>query len=246
MLLLSLCFTACQPRSILRSEESAFSDFSDRYKKAAISTNNLVAVETIVKKEGNKIEYLIWALEANSLEVLDFLLRTDLQESSWMLSPYFFVRSPEAMLKLQQAGYSPNAVNHEGKSVARYYAEQENIEFLKYFCKIAEDLDLSSEKDLLFQVLSFGDVELLKCMQKRKADFTVPDSQGNYPIYYAKQDEVLSFLLDFPYDLKQQNQRKENVLGEVYLRLKKNGKKELAKRCLAKGVSSSYRSYQRK
>lgn len=242
-ILLCFCFflqAACQKKLPLLSEEK---DFSKEYIAGIISTNHLALTEEYISKFGNREEYIKVALESNSLEVLSYLLQNEFQEMHLGESPYFYVRSKEAFLLLQNNGYSPNVRNHQGKTLTEYYFEVKGREFFKFFLETATDLDLSSEKNLLFSSDILQDVELILLLQKRKADFASLDFQGNYPIYYAKDEQVLSLLLDVDYNMEHQNIKRENVLGEVYLRLQREGKRALAQKCLAKGVNFKYQSY---
>lgn len=241
ILCIGLLLGACQKLPSTRSENY---DFSKDYIAAAISTNNLPLTQNYVLKYGNKEEYIKMALEANSLDVLAFLLQTSFVTKNFSDSPYFYARSKEAFRLLEKAGYSPNASNYEGRSVAEYYFEETSLDFFKYFLQASKGLDLSSEKKLPFYVIEREDRELVSLMLQRGANFTLRDSEGNYPIYYANDEDVISLLLTLPYNVEQKNERKEQILGEVYLRLKREGKTKLAQKCIEIGVNPNYHSYQ--
>lgn len=231
----------CKRQSITVAESQ---DFSKEYIEAAISTNNVSITKDFISRQGNKEEYIQMALEANSLDVLSLLLKTNFEKKGLGESPYFYARSKEALFLLDKAGYSPNVKNYDGESLSEYYFKYEGLEFFKYFLQTSKRLNLSSEKILPFQAIHTGDSELISLMMKRGANFTQIDHEGNYPIYYTEKEKLLSLLLTLPYKVEQRNQRKEQVLGEVYLRLKRKGNRKLAEKCLLLGVDSKYHSYQ--
>lgn len=233
----------CKRENITVAESQ---EFSKEYIKAAISTDDISLTEDFVSRQGSKEEYVQMALEANSLEVLSFLLESNFKRNDLRESPYFYARSKEAFLLLERAGYSPNVKNYTGESLAEYYFKSKDLEFFKYFLRNSKQLNLSSEKTLPFQAIHTGDFELISLMMQRGADFTLLDKEGNYPIYYTEKEEIISLLLTLPYKVEQQNRRKEEVLGEVYLRLRRKGNTKLAEKCLLLGVDPKYRSYQLK
>lgn len=220
-------------------------DYPMKKIESAIATNNVLLLKDFLLHTENRKEFIYMALDYNSLNVLEFLLHFPKLEEGVANSPYFYVQGKEAFQLLQKHSYDVNVKNYEGKSLAEYYYDTKGIEFFKYFLEEAAKLDLSKENSLIFKAIASEDIELIHLLIKRKADFTVLDKKGNYPIYYAKTTAIISRLLDFPYDLQHKNFRKENVLGEVYLRLQKSQKRDLLRKCARLSIDSNYSSYQK-
>lgn len=189
--------------------------------------------------------FLHQALENNSLKSLKTLLdrgaNVNFVDVKTGKTPIFYVRSIEALDILISEGAYINIEDSNQELLLAYFIKNKPLDYASFL--IEKGANLSSWDILLWAAIS-GDASLIKQMMKYGANFTQVDTLGNYPIYYAySEDIILELLNEKNYDLKKTNSKKENVLGEVYLRAVANGYIPVVNKLLKLGVNPYYMSY---
>ncbi|MGL4641686.1 MAG: hypothetical protein ACRCVB_01245 [Cetobacterium sp.] len=160
--------------------------------------------------------------------------------------PIFYVNSMDALKMFLNERSNLNAFTSDGQLLLNFYIKTKPEDLV--IVLIDNDVQLkildSSEWYPIFWAVNIENEEILKRMlTKDKSLYLLKDKKGNYPIYYANSEEVISVLLDAQYNLDEKNIYGENILGEVYLKVKRLGYKNLEKLLLEKGVNPNYKSY---
>ncbi|WP_047380617.1 ankyrin repeat domain-containing protein [Cetobacterium sp. ZWU0022] len=160
--------------------------------------------------------------------------------------PIFYVNSMDALKMFLNERSNLNAFTSDGQLLLNFYIKTKPEDLV--IVLIDNDVQLkildSSEWYPIFWAVNIENEEILKRMlTKDKSLYLLKDKKGNYPIYYANSEEVISVLLDAQYNLDEKNIYGENILGEVYLKVKRLGYKNLEKLLLEKGVNPDYKSY---
>ncbi|WP_047394107.1 ankyrin repeat domain-containing protein [Cetobacterium sp. ZOR0034] len=160
--------------------------------------------------------------------------------------PIFYVNSMDALKMFLNERSNLNAFTSDGQLLLNFYIKTKPEDLV--IVLIDNDVQLkildSSEWYPIFWAVNIENEEILKRMlTKDKSLYLLKDKKGNYPIYYANSEEVISVLSDAQYNLDEKNIYGENILGEVYLKVKRLGYKNLEKLLLEKGVNPNYKSY---
>lgn len=215
---------------------------NNNYIHTAISTENLFITNKNISdiSRGNA---LIIAVANNNLKIIKLLLEEKTESNYYEnISPYFFVKSMEVLRLLIENGYDTNLKNEDNETILEYYLKNRPLKFSKFLLKNSKDLlDIP-----VFEIVKRGDLEILNMAIEKGANFTTVDSEGNYPIFYSDDDAMTLRLLDFDYNIKKLNNRRENILGEVYLKALEKNNTKLLNKLLQKGIDRDYLSYKTK
>lgn len=161
-------------------------------------------------------------------------------------TPIFYARSMRALKLLVENGASINAINGAGDPLLTYFIKYRPLDYSEYLVQLGANLNLvdSGGWTPIFWASISGNERLINSMYNKNRDvFIQRDEKLNYPIYYAYDSENIRALIKGNYDMKARNIYKENILGEVYLRLVFNGDEDLANLLIKKGVNPKYTSY---
>lgn len=200
-----------------------------------------------VNKEGKSL--LIIALENDSQKVLNMLLGKGVYLEETFedgKTPIFYVRSLNALEQMVKAGADINKKDSSGKTLLSYFIEAKPLSYSKYLIEQGADVNAVEENGWtpVFRAAAGRDISLLEAMKNNGGNFTKQDLAGNFPIYYAQNEEILLKLLDSAkYDLNMKNKKRENILGEIYLRAVSYDYISVIDKLLEIGVNPNYMSY---
>lgn len=241
--------------------------YSDEEINAAISTNNTLIMEEILKngvspnyqfKDGNNLISL--ALKNNSLDILRVLLKNKADVNMGLgpikimgtdklspgQTPIYYVKSLEALKLLVNSGSNINDKNTDGTPLLTYFIKYKPIEYSIYLVEKGAYLNIVDREGWtpVFWAGISGNSELLQSMyNKEPLSFAYKDKKGNYPVYYSYSEPNLEIFLQGHYDLNAKNIYGENILGEVYLKAIANGYLDIVKKLINIGVDKNYESY---
>ena len=200
-----------------------------------------------VNKEGKSL--LIIALENDSQKVLNMLLGKGVYLEETFedgKTPIFYVRSLNALEQMVKAGADINKKDSSGKTLLSYFIEAKPLSYSKYLTEQGADVNAVEENGWtpVFRAAAGRDISLLEAMKNNGGNFTKQDLAGNFPIYYAQNEEILLKLLDSAkYNLNAKNKKEENILGEIYLRAVSYDYISVIEKLLEVGVNPNYMSY---
>lgn len=200
-----------------------------------------------VNKEGKSL--LIIALENDSQKVLNMLLGKGVYLEEIFedgKTPIFYVRSLNALEQMVKAGADINKKDSSGKTLLSYFIEAKPLSYSKYLTEQGADVNAVEENGWtpVFRAAAGRDISLLEAMKNNDGNFTKQDLAGNFPIYYAQNEEILLKLLDSAkYNLNAKNKKEENILGEIYLRAVSYNYVSVIEKLLEVGVNPNYMSY---
>lgn len=200
-----------------------------------------------VNKEGKSL--LIIALENDSQKVLNMLLGKGVYLEETFedgKTPIFYVRSLNALEQMVKAGADINKKDSSGKTLLSYFIEAKPLSYSKYLTEQGADVNAIEENGWtpVFRAVAGRDISLLEAMKNNGGNFTKQDLAGNFPIYYAQNEEILLKLLDSAkYNLNAKNKKEENILGEIYLRAVSYNYVSVIEKLLEVGVNPNYMSY---
>lgn len=200
-----------------------------------------------VNKEGKSL--LIIALENDSQKVLNMLLGKGVYLEETFedgKTPIFYVRSLNALEQMVKAGADINKKDSSGKTLLSYFIEAKPLSYSKYLTEQGADVNAIEENSWtpVFRAAAGRDISLLEAMKNNGGNFTKQDLAGNFPIYYAQNEEILLKLLDSAkYNLNAKNKKEENILGEIYLRAVSYNYVSVIEKLLEVGVNPNYMSY---
>lgn len=200
-----------------------------------------------VNKEGKSL--LIIALENDSQKVLNMLLGKGVYLEETFedgKTPIFYVRSLNALEQMVKAGADINKKDSSGKTLLSYFIEAKPLSYSKYLTEQGADVNAVEENGWtpVFRAAAGRDISLLEAMKNNGGNFTKQDLAGNFPIYYAQNEEILLKLLDSAkYNLNAKNKKEENILGEIYLRAVSYNYVSVIEKLLEVGVNPNYVSY---
>ncbi|WP_462351114.1 ankyrin repeat domain-containing protein [Fusobacterium varium] len=200
-----------------------------------------------VNKEGKSL--LIIALENDSQKVLNMLLGKGVYLEETFedgKTPIFYVRSLNALEQMVKAGADINKKDSSGKTLLSYFIEAKPLSYSKYLTEQGADVNAIEENGWtpVFRAAAGRDISLLEAMKNNGGNFTKQDLAGNFPIYYAQNEEILLKLLDSAkYNLNAKNKKEENILGEIYLRAVSYNYVFVIEKLLEAGVNPNYMSY---
>lgn len=222
----------------------------------AVETDNIMLLNNFfasdfpigyVNKEGKSL--LIIALENDSQKVLNMLLGKGVYLEETFedgKTPIFYVRSLNALEQMVKAGADINKKDSSGKTLLSYFIEAKPLSYSKYLTEQGADVNAVEENDWtpVFRAAAGRDISLLEAMKNNGGNFTKQDLAGNFPIYYAQNEEILLKLLDSAkYNLNAKNKKEENILGEIYLRAVSYNYVSVIEKLLEVGVNPNYMSY---
>lgn len=200
-----------------------------------------------VNKEGKSL--LIIALENDSQKVLNMLLGKGVYLEETFedgKTPIFYVRSLNALEQMVKAGADINKKDSSGKTLLSYFIEAKPLSYSKYLTEQGADVNAVEENGWtpVFRAAAGRDISLLEAMKNNGGNFTKQDLAGNFPIYYAQNEEILLKLLDSAkYNLNAKNKKEENILGEIYLRAVSYNYVSVIEKLLEVGINPNYMSY---
>ncbi|MGL5000194.1 MAG: hypothetical protein ACRC6J_00515 [Cetobacterium sp.] len=234
---------------------------------AAVIVDNVYVLNRAIKNGfnieqelKNRDTLLSLALKEDSLQVISSLLANganltkDLPEKkivgiNTVISsrpPIFYVNSIDALDMFINDKAKLNTFTSDGELLLNFYikTKPENLVVTLINNDIQlKVLDSSGWYPIFWAVNIESENILIELLKKDTSQYTVKDKKGNYPIYYANSSEVIEVLLNGEYNLKEKNIYGENILGEVYLKVKKLGYNNLIPILLKKGVNPNYTSY---
>ena len=194
--------------------------------------------------DSNGETLLKMVLENNSLKSLSTLLDRGVDVETRDKSgktPIFYVRSIEALELLIKDGANIDSYDKGGVNLLTYFIQNKPVSYSELLIKNGVRL---TDWDSLFWAVISGDSKLIRDMANAGANFSQKDDKGNYPIYYAyNQDNILELLQVTKYNLNEKNLKNENVLGEVYLRAVADGYIDVVDKLISLGVNPNYMSY---
>ena len=183
-------------------------------------------------------------LENNSLKSLKTLLNrgVDLElRDEYGKTPIFYVRSLDALKMLTDDGAEIDVYDKDNESLLTFFIKNKPESYSKFIIKKGVKMN---DWDTLFWASIEGTPETIEYMAKNGADFSQKNKAGNYPIYYAyNQNNILELLKVASYNFQETNLNNENILGEVYLRSVANGYIEVVDKLIQLGVNPRYMSY---
>ncbi|MGL4999680.1 MAG: hypothetical protein ACRC5W_01570 [Cetobacterium sp.] len=161
-------------------------------------------------------------------------------------SPIFFVNSIDALEMFFNSKANLNTFTSDGELLLNFYIKTKPEKLVMNL--IDKDiqlkiLDSSGWYPIFWAVNIESEKILIELLKKDNSQYILKDKKGNYPIYYANSSEVIEVLLNGEYNPKEKNIYGENILGEVYLKVKKLGYDNLIPILLKKGVNPDYISY---
>lgn len=222
----------------------------------AVETDNIMLLNNFfasdfpigyVNKEGKSL--LIIALENDSQKVLNMLLGKGVYLEEIFedgKTPIFYVRSLNALEQMVKAGADINKKDSSGKTLLSYFIEAKPLSYSKYLTEQGADVNAVEENGWtpVFRAAAGRDISLLEAMKNNGGNFTKQDLAGNFPIYYAQNEEILLKLLDSAkYNLNAKNKKEENILGEIYLRAVSYNYVSVIEKLLEVGINPNYMSY---
>ncbi|MGN0943479.1 MULTISPECIES: ankyrin repeat domain-containing protein [Fusobacterium] len=222
----------------------------------AVETDNIMLLNNFfasdfpigyVNKEGKSL--LIIALENDSQKVLNMLLGKGVYLEETFedgKTPIFYVRSLNALEQMVKAGADINKKDSSGKTLLSYFIEAKPLSYSKYLTEQGADVNAVEENGWtpVFRAAAGRDISLLEAMKNNGGNFTKQDLAGNFPIYYAQNEEILLKLLDSAkYNLNAKNKKEENILGEIYLRAVSYNYVSVIEKLLEVGINPNYMSY---
>ncbi|MCQ8212515.1 hypothetical protein NON08_08275 [Cetobacterium somerae] len=160
--------------------------------------------------------------------------------------PIFYVNSMESLQMLLNDKADINVFTGDGELLLNFYIKTRPQELAIKLINNGANLKIldSSKWYPIFWAVNIENEEILKELLKiDNTQYLLKDDKGNYPIYYANSREVIKELLKGEYNSKEKNIYGENILGEVYLKIKKLGYNDLIPILLKKGVNPNYTSY---
>lgn len=222
----------------------------------AVETDNIMLLNNFfasdfpigyVNKEGKSL--LIIALENDSQKVLNMLLGKGVYLEETFedgKTPIFYVRSLNALEQMVKAGADINKKDSSGKTLLSYFIEAKPLSYSKYLTEQGADVNAVEENGWtpVFRAAAGRHISLLEAMKNNGGNFTKQDLAGNFPIYYAQNEEILLKLLDSAkYNLNAKNKKEENILGEIYLRAVSYNYVSVIEKLLEVGINPNYMSY---
>ena len=160
--------------------------------------------------------------------------------------PIFYVNSMEALQMLLNDKAEVNVFTSDGELLLNFYIKTRPQDLAIALIENGAELRTldSSGWYTIFWAVNIENEDILKALLKKDSgQYLLKDKKGNYPIYYANSKEIIKELLNGEYNLKEKNVYGENILGEVYLKVKKLGYDDLIPILLKKGVNPNYTSY---
>ncbi|MDX8336271.1 ankyrin repeat domain-containing protein [Candidatus Cetobacterium colombiensis] len=160
--------------------------------------------------------------------------------------PIFYVNSMNALTLLLNDKVDMNVFTGEGELLLNFYIKTRPSKLAIALINNGAELkvlDSSGWYPIFWAVNTENELILKELLNKDSSQYLLKDKKGNYPIYYANSKEVIKELLNNSYNPNEKNIYGENILGEVYLKVKKMGYEELIPILLKKGVNPKYTSY---
>ena len=160
--------------------------------------------------------------------------------------PIFYVNSMDALQMFLNDKADVNVFTSDGELLLNFYIKTRPQNLAITLIENGASLRVldSSQWYPIFWVVNIENENILKALLKKdNSQYLLKDKKGNYPIYYANSKEIIKELLDGEYNPKEKNIYGENILGEVYLKVKRLGYNDLIPILLKKGVNPNYTSY---
>lgn len=252
LLCITLLFTSCsflqkKSKKVVTPEEVYTAVFLDD----SYSLNKYLAEGfPIDYRDENNKTLLMNILEKDSLNSLNIILTRDINledRDDNGRTAIFYVRSIEALKSLVTNGADINAISLKNSTpLLIYFMKEKSDSYSKYLLENGVNFKAKDKNgwDVTFWSASIGDIELVRDLEHLGADFLALDEDGNYPIYYAYDENTVLELLNVKgYNLKLKNNKGENIFGEIYLRSVANGNLKAVERLIDLGVNPRYISY---
>lgn len=234
---------------------------------AAVVVDNVYILNRAIKngfnidqqlKNGDTL--LSLALKEDSLQVIASLLSNGANITNYLPArrnigvdtiitsrpPIFYVNSMEALQMFLNDKANINAFTGDGELLLNFYIKSRPQELALTLIKHGANLrvaDSSKWYPIFWAVNIENEIILKQLLKNDSTQYLLKDDKGNYPIYYANSKEVIKELLKGEYNSTEKNIYGENILGEVYLKVKKLGYNDLIPLLLKKGVNPNYTSY---
>ncbi|MGL5368292.1 MAG: ankyrin repeat domain-containing protein, partial [Cetobacterium somerae] len=158
----------------------------------------------------------------------------------------FYVNSMDALQMFLNDKADVNVFTSDGELLLNFYIKTRPQNLAITLIENGASLRVldSSQWYPIFWAVNIENENILKALLKKdNSQYLLKDKKGNYPIYYANSKEIIRELLDGEYNPKEKNIYGENILGEVYLKVKRLGYNDLIPLLLKKGVNPNYTSY---
>lgn len=194
---------------------------------------------------------LIEAVRANNIDTVSQLLKSgaDIEKRDlYGRTAIFYSSSIEILELLIYHNAQMNIIDNNGFSLMSYFIENKPQEY----SHLLIDSGLYSEKiktslkdeKLGFLLVEKDNKEIIdKIIKINPTIFQNRDRNGNYPIFYGENSDIILSLLNVDYNLQEKNNYGENILGEVYLKAIRNNELKVIKKIIEKGVDPKYYSY---
>ena len=237
-------------------ESSASAEIKGMYNGAFIGSDSFISDGLSsgfsLESENEKGKtLLIKAVESNNLDTAAMLLSkgSSLEErnSTNGKTPIFYCESREMLELLLKKGADVNSSDDTGETLLEYFLKNRPREYSDIILSHGAKVKIqNNNRDMnpAFDFVRDLDTDIIAQMIKNdRSAFESRDSKGNYPIFYATDENTILKLLDLDYDLKATNNDGENVLGEVYLRAASESNIKIVDKIIKKGVDPKYMSY---
>lgn len=206
-------------------------------------SNSLKEGFPINYKNRDSISLLDYAVMKDSLKSIDLLLSegADYEKNNTI----FKVKSIKALTFFIENGANLNIVNEVGDPLLIDYIKKKPTKYSLFLIEKGADIKArdSNGWNSLFWASMTGDKRILDSILKKGGLPLTKDSKGNYPIYYASDEDKINSLLKFNYNINEVNSDNENILGEVYLKVVANNHPNIILQLYKKGVNPNYNSY---
>lgn len=206
-------------------------------------SNSLKEGFPINYKNRDSISLLDYAVMKDSLKSIDLLLSggADYEKNNTI----FKVKSIKALTFFIENGANLNIVNEMGDPLLIDYIKKKPTKYSLFLIEKGADIKASDNNgwNSLFWASITGDKRILDSILKKGGSPLTKDSKGNYPIYYASDEDKINSLLKFNYNINEVNLDNENILGEVYLKAVANNHPNIILQLYKKGVNPNYNSY---
>ncbi|MGF6907365.1 ankyrin repeat domain-containing protein [Fusobacterium sp. PH5-44] len=194
---------------------------------------------------------LIEAVRSNNIDTVYQLLISgaDIEKKDIHGRTAIFYAPSIEMLELLISNKAKlNVIDNSGNSIMTYFVNYKPNEYLHLLIDsgLYSEKKFSNIKDekLGFILAEKNNKELIdKMINIDPTIFLSKDKSGNYPIFYEEKSDIILSLLNVKYNLNEENNYGENILGEVYLKSIKNNDLKVIKKLIDKGVDPKYSSY---